>query len=237
MIKGIERSIYSLGWVSREAANCGCNLITPPCDETATGNHQILHISSRRILCDRKTKPIQSIRRSRLDFADVSSPPGAMRRMDLALSSVIALLYPSATYLDWFKPAEAKIGHPEERSVHERRKSIAIVSSSITSDVKECEAKNKTRPKGPSQKSKPSEDASLDECYESASFDVDRPNRRYWLMRPWNAIASRWRRWHHEHEIRRSIAVLEELDDRLLRDIGVHHRSEIEHAVRYGRDR
>ena len=40
MIKGIERSIYSLGWVSHEAANCGCNLITPPCDETVTGNHR-----------------------------------------------------------------------------------------------------------------------------------------------------------------------------------------------------
>jgi len=236
VIKGIERSIYPLGWVGREAANCGCNLITPPCDETVTGNHQILHTNSRRILCDRKTKSIQSIRRSQWGFADVSSRPGTMWRMDRALSSVIALLYPPATYLG-FKPTESKIGHPEEFSLHERRKSIAIVSSSTTSDVKECEAKNKTRPKGPSQNAKPSEDASLDERYGSASFDVDRPSRRYWLMRPWNAIASRWRRCHHEHEIRRSIAVLAELDDRLLRDIGVHHRSEIENAVRCGRYR
>jgi uncharacterized protein YjiS (DUF1127 family) len=237
VIKGIERSISPLGWVSRDAANCGCNLITPPCDETVTGNHQILHTSSRRILCHPKTKPIQSIRRSPFGFADVSSSPGAMRRMDRALTSVLALLYPPAMYPDWSKTTEAKIRHPEELSVRERRKSIAIVSSSTTSDVKECEAKNKTRPKGPSQDSKPSEDASLDECYDSAAFDVDRSNRRYWLMRPWNAIASRWRRWHHEHEIRRSIAVLAELDDRLLRDIGIHHRSKIEQAVRYGRDR
>jgi uncharacterized protein YjiS (DUF1127 family) len=64
------------------------------------------------------------------------------------------------------------------------------------------------------------------ENHDSASFDVDRSNRRYWLMRPWNAIASRWRRWRHEHAIGRSIAVLAELDDRLLRDIGIHHRSE-----------
>jgi uncharacterized protein YjiS (DUF1127 family) len=229
VIKGIEGSIYPIGWVSRDAANCGCNFITPLCDETVTGNHQSLHACSRRILCHRKTKPIQSIRRSLLGFANVSSPPGATRRMDRALSSVLAPLYP-----DWSKPTEAKIRHPEELSVRERRKSIAIVSSSTTSDGKECEAKNKTRSKGPSKNSKPSEDASLDECYDSASFDVDRSNRRYWLMRPWNAIASRWRRWRHEHAIGRSIAVLAELDDRLLRDIGIHHRSEIEQAVRYG---
>jgi uncharacterized protein YjiS (DUF1127 family) len=140
-------------------------------------------------------------------------------------------------YPDWSKPTEEKIGHPEERSVRERRNSIAIVSSSTTSDVMEWEAKDKTRPKGPSQNPKPSEDASLDECYGSASFDVDRSNRRHWLMRPWNAIASRWRRWHHEHEIKRSIAALAELDDRLLRDIGILHRSDIEQAARNGRDR
>jgi len=109
VIKGIERSIYPIGWVSRDAANCGCNLITPLCDETVTGSHQILHTSSRRILCHRKTKPIQSIRRSLLVFANVSSPPGAMRRMDRALTSVLALLYP-----DWSKPTEAKIRHPED---------------------------------------------------------------------------------------------------------------------------
>jgi hypothetical protein len=101
-----------------------------------------------------------------LGFADVSSPPGAMRRMDSALTSALALLYPPALYPDWSKPTDAKIGHPEELSVFERRKSIAIVSSSTTSDVKECEAKNKTRPKGPSQNSKPSEDASFDKCYD-----------------------------------------------------------------------
>jgi uncharacterized protein YjiS (DUF1127 family) len=140
-------------------------------------------------------------------------------------------------YHHWSKPTEAKIGHPEKRSVRERQKSIAIVPSSTTSDVKECEAKNKTRPKGPSQNSKPSEDASLDECYDSASFDVDRSNRRYWLMRPWNAIASCWRRWHHEHEIRRTIAGLAELDDRLLRDIGIHHRSDIEQVAFSSRGR
>jgi hypothetical protein len=66
VIKGIERSIYPLGWVGRDAANCGCNLITPPCDETVTGSHQILHTSSRRPLCDRNTKPIHCIRRSPL---------------------------------------------------------------------------------------------------------------------------------------------------------------------------
>ncbi|WP_035674970.1 DUF1127 domain-containing protein [Bradyrhizobium liaoningense] len=39
-----------------------------------------------------------------------------------------------------------------------------------------------------------------------------------------------------EREIRRTVAALMELDDRTLRDLGIHGRSEIEWAVRYGHD-
>jgi uncharacterized protein YjiS (DUF1127 family) len=44
-----------------------------------------------------------------------------------------------------------------------------------------------------------------------------------------------WCRIRREREIARSIALLSRLDDRTLHDIGVH-RSQIAHAVRYGRD-
>ncbi|WP_445220616.1 DUF1127 domain-containing protein [Bradyrhizobium sp. Pa8] len=47
------------------------------------------------------------------------------------------------------------------------------------------------------------------------------------------ALPAHWRR---EWEIRQAVAALMEFDDRTLRDIGIHGRSEIERMVRYCRD-
>jgi len=57
-----------------------------------------------------------------------------------------------------------------------------------------------------------------------------------WLSMIWRAIASGWAKRRHEREIRRAVAELAEYDDRLLRDMGFSHRSQIEQIVRGGRD-
>jgi uncharacterized protein YjiS (DUF1127 family) len=52
----------------------------------------------------------------------------------------------------------------------------------------------------------------------------------------WRAIADWWTEWRREREIRQAVAELAEYDDRVLRDMGFPHRSDIERIVRNGRD-
>ena len=48
------------------------------------------------------------------------------------------------------------------------------------------------------------------------------------ILSSWLAAAARW------HRVRRAVQEVARLDDRMLKDIGIH-RSEIESAVRWGR--
>jgi uncharacterized protein YjiS (DUF1127 family) len=82
----------------------------------------------------------------------------------------------------------------------------------------------------------PSADASLAKFYGSASFDADGSSHRNWWTKAWAAVASRWTRWRRKREIKKAVAALAEFDDRTLRDMGIPHRSQIEHAARYGRN-
>jgi uncharacterized protein YjiS (DUF1127 family) len=65
---------------------------------------------------------------------------------------------------------------------------------------------------------------------------------RYRLVHPgWPAMISRaiarsWAKWRRAREIRKAMAALAEHDDRMLRDMGIPHRSQIEQVLRYGRD-
>jgi uncharacterized protein YjiS (DUF1127 family) len=179
---------------------------------------------------------------SRPDLADMDPPPGAAPLADRIFTAVIsafmegfalyALLY--ATYPEQSSPAETDAGQPEKLSVRERRRSIAIVSSSADPEAKP-KACNGTNRAG--SKSEPlSEHAGVAESYRLRSSEADRSGHRHWLTRPWSSVASKWRRWRHEREIAALVADLADLDDRTLRDIGIPHRSQIEQAVRYGRD-
>ncbi|MEY9524000.1 uncharacterized protein YjiS (DUF1127 family) [Bradyrhizobium japonicum] len=61
------------------------------------------------------------------------------------------------------------------------------------------------------------------------------PGRRWnWLRSTGEMLAVLHLR--REREIRAAVAALMELDDRTLRDLGIHGRSEIEWAVRYCHD-
>jgi uncharacterized protein YjiS (DUF1127 family) len=81
----------------------------------------------------------------------------------------------------------------------------------------------------------PSADAGIATFYDSASFDADWSSHRIW-RKAWAAVANRWARWRRARDIKKAVATLAEFDDRTLRDIGIPHRSQIEHAARYGRN-
>jgi len=51
-----------------------------------------------------------------------------------------------------------------------------------------------------------------------------------------NAVAGYVARWRRERDIRRAVAALEQLDDHMLRDMGIASRTEIEHVVRFCHD-
>ena len=189
----------------------------------------------------------------RLDLAAVNSRPAAMPAITRAdrqntgpWSSIFTFFMEGfALYGAWYgallnaiatSPVESAPidAEAEKLSVRERRRAIAIVSST-SSEVTGSELENDTSRTGPGTEA-PSEDIGLAEFYDSHSFDTDRSSQRNWLTKPWSASASRWARWHREREIKRTVAALAELDDRTLRDIGIPHRSQIEQVVRYCRD-
>jgi hypothetical protein len=57
-----------------------------------------------------------------------------------------------------------------------------------------------------------------------------------WLSMIWRAIASGWAERRREREIKQAVAALADYDDRMLLDMGISHRSQIEQIVRNGRD-
>ncbi|HVM82393.1 MAG TPA: DUF1127 domain-containing protein [Candidatus Binatia bacterium] len=61
------------------------------------------------------------------------------------------------------------------------------------------------------------------------------PRRRSWIAVAWSWFVACRDYLRRQREIARSQAILSQLDDRALRDIGID-RGQIPHAVRYGRD-
>ncbi|MGV7213762.1 hypothetical protein [Bradyrhizobium sp. UFLA05-112] len=75
-------------------------------------------------------------------------------------------------------------------------------------------------------------------AFASSAGEVDRYRLVHlgWPTMIWRAVAGRWARWRREREIKKAVAALAEQDDRMLRDMGILHRSRIERILRYGRD-
>jgi uncharacterized protein YjiS (DUF1127 family) len=70
----------------------------------------------------------------------------------------------------------------------------------------------------------------------TSGFDVGASGSVTVWARRLCAVARRaWASWRRELEYARAIKQLQQLDDRRLRDIGIEHRSEIDHLVRFGR--
>jgi len=112
----------------------------------------------------------------------------------------------------------------------ERRKSISRVSSAARAEMAVLESEDAV--------DRIAFGSGIASTREAAARAVDRYRFVYpgWLIRIWRAITSRWANWRHEREIKEAVAALAEYDDRMLRDMGFPHRSQIEQIVRDGRD-
>ncbi len=66
----------------------------------------------------------------------------------------------------------------------------------------------------------------------AAWLDPIRFRRWDWLASPWERVVRFWMQWRRERKIKREVTALAELEDRLLRDIGIPARSQIEETVR-----
>jgi uncharacterized protein YjiS (DUF1127 family) len=62
--------------------------------------------------------------------------------------------------------------------------------------------------------------------------DSDRSGRWNGLASPWERVTGLWTRWRRERKIQLEVTLLAELEDRLLRDIGIPAKSQIEEIVR-----
>jgi uncharacterized protein YjiS (DUF1127 family) len=168
-----------------------------------------------------------------------SAPSSLDRAIAALLSSfmegfaLFAMLHLPATPID--EPFSARAEPSEKMSAGERRRSLAIVSSSTRPEVTGPDPENDANRTGSGSEAL-SSDADLVPIYRSHSFDADRSNYRNRPTKYWSAVAGRWWHWRREREVKKAVATLVELDDRTLRDIGIPHRSQIEHAVRYGRN-
>lgn len=66
------------------------------------------------------------------------------------------------------------------------------------------------------------------------SQEIEQPRRWNWLQSCWEFVLARHSHMRREQAIRQAVEALAELDDGTLKDIGIHHRSHIEYAVRNG---
>jgi len=49
-------------------------------------------------------------------------------------------------------------------------------------------------------------------------------------------VGAAWARWRRHREAAKAISSLVQAEDRMLRDMGIGHRGQIERAVKYGRE-
>jgi uncharacterized protein YjiS (DUF1127 family) len=131
--------------------------------------------------------------------------------------------------------ANSEVGAGRFREIprRERRKSISLVSSSARAGLTVLEREDAIERTALAQRL-----PSAGSGCETPARDVSRYRFVYpgWLTMIWRAIADWWTEWRREREIRQAVAELAEYDDRVLRDMGFPHRSDIERIVRNGRD-
>ncbi|MEH2513305.1 uncharacterized protein YjiS (DUF1127 family) [Nitrobacteraceae bacterium AZCC 1564] len=151
---------------------------------------------------ERPTKPIWS---SALDF------------LVEGFANCGAPLYPPLAYLDaggFLLEADAPLR--EAPAANERRVAMSLVPSAARMGADDHQVTNGVAMASvalPSQKIEP-------------------PKRWNWLTSCWEAVVTFLAHMRREREIRQAIDALAALDDFTLKDIGIHHRGQIEHAVR-----
>ena len=129
--------------------------------------------------------------------------------------------------------SEVDARHRQKPARSERQKSISLVSPAARAETTILEGEGAIdrtafRTRMPFTR----------DGFASPAREVDRYRFVHpgWLAVIWRAIASRWAKRRREREIKEAVAALAEYDDRMLRDMGFPHRSQIEQIVRNGRD-
>ena len=119
---------------------------------------------------------------------------------------------------------------PSERSWRERRKSVSLVSAASRAETAVLESEGAV--------DQIAFGSGILSTRDAAARAADRYRFIHpgWLSMIWRAIASRWAKWRREREINETITAVADHDDRMLRDMGFPHRSQIEQIVRNGRD-
>ena len=72
--------------------------------------------------------------------------------------------------------------------------------------------------------------------YRGSRRAVDFPGSRSWSAKAGALVTKLWSHWRREREIARLTSSLEQLDDVILRDVGIEHKCQIESLIRHGRD-
>jgi uncharacterized protein YjiS (DUF1127 family) len=72
--------------------------------------------------------------------------------------------------------------------------------------------------------------------YRGSRRAVDSLGSRSWGAKAGALVTKLWSHWRREREIARLTSSLEQLDDVMLRDVGIEHKSQIEWLIRHGRD-
>jgi uncharacterized protein YjiS (DUF1127 family) len=211
------------------------------------GQGRELRLEAREKTCAAREYPAQRLRLDSLEMSPQPSAMPVMKRLDRGDTSsgpsvlaffIEAFALCGASYCNLLhaiatSPVESLSieSESENLSVPERRRSIAIVASSMSPKSMRLEFDETINRAGVGSEVT-SEDAGLAQSCSLRSF-TDGPNLRHWLSSPCSTVASRWTQWRREREIKKAVAALLALDDRTLRDIGIPHRSEIEQVVRY----
>ena len=122
---------------------------------------------------------------------------------------------------------------PLEATQRQRRQSISLVPSSAHAEMTALEREDAVDRTAFGERIPSRRDG-----YHALVGVLDRYRSVHpgWLSVIWRGIASRRAKWRREREIREAVAALTEYDDRLLRDMGFPHRSQIEQTLRNGRD-
>jgi uncharacterized protein YjiS (DUF1127 family) len=170
------------------------------------------------------------------DRANLASWSSAFTYLMEGFTLYGASLHPNAYFPVERYQAEKSIPQPWEISQREWRRFISLALPSATGCVVALEPEHVTNRIAPNESEVATADNILVEFDGVTSPHVTQPSRRNWLTSSWEVIAALWTHWRREHEIRKTVSVLAECDDRTLRDIGIPHRSQIEQTIRCCRD-
>jgi uncharacterized protein YjiS (DUF1127 family) len=211
---------------------------------TATSGEEI-----RFVLRDRPSVAREKLTRvSRPDLSDANSPPDVMPSVTAAGRQETGL-WPSIirSLMDGFALYGASV-HPtacfpvmlysyEQISGRERRGFISLVSTTPSQDGTVSSGLERDADQAtPAGFGAAFADESVRGFNGVVSLRIGRSSRWSWLTLPWEAVVILWTRGRRERKIKRAAAALAELDDRILRDMGIPHRSQIEEVVRYCHD-